>query len=39
MSFRSKRGTRMKDLIKGKLRKDLFWEKYQTYFGGDINQP
>lgn len=29
----------MKDLIKGKLRKDLFWEKYQPYFGGDINRP
>lgn len=28
----------MKELIKGKSRKDHFWEKYQDYFGGDINR-
>lgn len=39
MSFRQKRGTRMKDLMKGKHKKDLFWDKYQNYFGGDLNQP
>jgi hypothetical protein len=25
--------------MKGKHRKDLFWEKYQNYFGGDLGQP
>jgi hypothetical protein len=39
MAFRPKRGTRMKELIKGKHRKDQFWDKYQNYFGGDINKP
>lgn len=39
MSYRTKRGTRMKDLIKGKHQKDQFWEKYQTFFGGDLNKP
>jgi len=29
----------MKDLIKGKHKKDHFWSKYQDYFGGDINRP
>ena len=29
----------MKDLLKGKPRKDHFWEKYQDYFGGDLNKP
>lgn len=37
MSFRPKRGARMKELIKGKYKKDQFWEKYQNYFGGDLN--
>jgi hypothetical protein len=39
MSFRPKRGTRMKDLIKGKHKNDLFWDKYQNYFGGNLNGP
>lgn len=39
MAFRNKRGTRMKELIKGKHKKDQFWDKYQDYFGGDINKP
>jgi hypothetical protein len=38
MTFRSRRGTRMKDLIKGKHRKDQFWQKYQHFFGGDLDQ-
>ena len=38
MNFRKKRGTRMKDLIKGKHKKDHFWSKYQDYFGGDLNR-
>ena len=29
----------MKELIRGKPKKDLFWEKYQCYFGGNINGP
>ena len=29
----------MKDLIKGKHKKDQFWQKYQDYFGGDLNRP
>ena len=29
----------MKDLIKGKYKKDKFWEQYQGYFGGDLNRP
>lgn len=37
MSFRPKRGTHMKEMIKGKYKKDQFWEKYQNYFGGDLN--
>jgi len=28
----------MKELIKGKSSKDVFWDKYQNYFGGDINR-
>jgi len=38
MVFREKRGTRMKYLIKGKHRKDQFWDKYQIYFEGDLNK-
>lgn len=26
----------MKDLIKGKIDKDQFWEKNKVYFGGDL---
>ena len=26
----------MKDLIKGKIEKDEFWEKNNVYFGGDL---
>ena len=29
----------MKELIKGKHKKDHFWQKYQDYFGGDLNRP
>jgi hypothetical protein len=29
----------MKDLIKGKHKNDLFWDKYQNYFGGNLNGP
>ena len=29
----------MKELMKGKHRKDQFWEKYQGYFGGNIDKP
>lgn len=29
----------MKDLMKGKHRKDNFWDKYQNYFGGDLDRP
>lgn len=39
MAFRKKRGTRMKELIKGKHRKDRFWEKYEDYFGGNLDKP
>ena len=39
MNFRKKRGTRMKELLKGKQKKDRFWEKYQDYFGGDLDKP
>ena len=39
MTFRERRGTRMKELIKGKHRKDQFWQKYQDYFGGDLDKP
>ena len=28
----------MKELMKGKSKKDLFWERYQGYFGGDLNK-
>lgn len=38
MTFRAKRGTRMKELMKGKHRKDQFWDRYQRYFGGDLNK-
>jgi hypothetical protein len=36
MQFRAKRGTRMKDLISGKLSKDKFWEDNGKYFGGSL---
>jgi hypothetical protein len=36
MKFRSKRGAKMKDLMKGKIDKDDFWEKNNIYFGGDL---
>lgn len=29
----------MKELMKGKKGKDRFWEKYQDYFGGDLDKP
>jgi hypothetical protein len=29
----------MKELIKGKRGKDHFWDKYQDYFGGDLDRP
>jgi hypothetical protein len=38
MKYRSTRGTKMKDLMKGKNKKDKFWEQYEKYFGGDINK-
>ena len=28
----------MKELMRGKSKKDLFWERYQGYFGGDLNK-
>ena len=28
----------MKELMKGKRGKDRFWEKYQDYFGGDLDK-
>lgn len=28
----------MKDLMKGKNKKDRFWDEYGKYFGGDLNQ-
>lgn len=36
MKFRAKRGAKMKDLIKGKIDKDDFWDKNKMYFGGDL---
>lgn len=27
----------MKELLKGKNRKDQFWDKYQNYFGGGLD--
>jgi hypothetical protein len=29
----------MKELIKGKRKSDQFWDKYQGFFGGDLNEP
>jgi hypothetical protein len=37
MKFRSKRGTRMKELMKGKPKNDVFWNRYQGYFGGGLD--
>lgn len=39
MTFRAKRGTRMKELMKGKLKTDMFWSRYQGYFGGGLDEP
>jgi hypothetical protein len=36
MRFREKRGSKMGDLIRGKIEKDEFWDKNNKYFGGDL---
>lgn len=37
MAFRAKRGSKMKDLIDGKIdAKDDFWDRNKVYFGGDL---
>lgn len=39
MTFRARRGTRMKELMRGKPKNDMFWNRYQGYFGGGLNDP
>jgi hypothetical protein len=38
MKFRKKRGNKMKELMKGKIDEDRFWEQHCVYFGGNLNQ-
>jgi hypothetical protein len=36
MKFREKRGSKMKDLMRGKIDRDEFWEKNNIYFYGNL---